>query len=403
MADYSEYRYLILGGGMVADSAARGIRELDPDGEIGIVALEETPPVARPALSKKLWTDPSFSFDDAWLNTEADTGATRHAGERAVRIDREAHTVSTEHGLTLRYEHLLLATGGTPNTLGMPEDDRIIAYRSIEDYERLRALAGQDKHVAVIGGSFIATELAAALVQNRTKVTLIFPDEVLEGSVFPADLAERFQAMYQRHGVELLPGTNLDSAEVTEAGIQLTLSDGRTLLCDGLAAGLGVSPNIELAQGAGLETDDGVLVDTRLRTSDPDILAAGDIASYPDAILGRVRIEHVDNAQSMGRQAGRNLAGADEPYEHTPYFYSVVFGERYEAVGTLNSSLETVEVWNDGHGVVYYVDDASVKGVLLWNIEGRRDAARQAIAEADASDPDALRARIPVESDPAAG
>ena len=398
MADYSEYRYLIVGGGMVADSAARGIRELDPEGTIGIVAEEQTPPVTRPALSKKLWTDPAFAFDDVWLDTEADTGATRHAGERAVEIDRGERVVRTEHGAEFRYEQLLLATGGSPGTAGLPDDDRIVFFRSVEDYRRLRGLAGGERHVAVVGGSFIGTELAAALVQNDTRVTLVFPDEVLGGSKFPAELASRFQRMYEREGVTIVSGAKAEGAGFEADGsVRLALSDGGSMTCDAVVVGVGVTPNIELARGAGLETDDGVLVDDRLRTSDPRVFAAGDIASYPDEILGRRRIEHVDNATEMGHQAGRNLAGADEPYDHTPYFYSVVFGNRYEAVGTLDPSLETVEQWDGERGVVYYVDGDRVAGVLLWNVEGRRDDARDAIANADGSDHDALRRRIPTE------
>ncbi|WP_024355774.1 NAD(P)/FAD-dependent oxidoreductase [Leucobacter chironomi] len=400
MSERSEYRYLIIGGGMVADSAARGIRELDPDGPIGIVAEEETPPVARPALSKKLWTDASFAFDDAWLDTEADTGATRLAGERAVAIDRDERVVRTEHGIELRYEQLLLATGGTPNTAGLPDDDRIVCFRSVEDYRRLRRLSGDGRHVAVVGGSFIGTELAAALVQNDTRVTLIFPDAVLGGSKFPSGLASRFQGMYERHGVTLVPSARAAGAEVEPDGaVRLALSDGSEVSCDAVVVGVGVTPNIELAGQSGLDTDDGVLVDARLRTSDPRIFAAGDIASYPDEILGRRRIEHVDNAVEMGHRAGRNLAGADEPYDHTPFFYSVVFGHRYEAVGTLDSSFETVEQWDGERGVVYYVDGDRVAGVLLWGVAGRRDAARDAIAHADASDREALRRRIPTKDD----
>ncbi|MBK0419630.1 NAD(P)/FAD-dependent oxidoreductase [Leucobacter sp. CSA1] len=398
MSDYSEYRYLIVGGGMVADSAARGIRELDAEGTIGIVAQEETPPVARPALSKKLWTDASFSFDDAWLDTEADTGATRHAGERAVSIDREDRVVRTENGLVLRYEQLLLATGGTPNALDLPEDERVVYYRSVEDYRRLRRLAGDHRLIAVIGGSFIGTELAAALVQNDTEAILIFPEPVLGGSVFPADLAHRFEGLYREAGVEHVPAARLEQGEAGEDGLELRLTNGDRVRCDAVVVGVGVTPNIGLAERAGLETGDGVLVDDRLRTSDDRIFAAGDIASYPDAILGRRRIEHVDNAVEMGHQAGRNLAGADEPYDHTPYFYSVVFGNRYEAVGTLDSSLETVEAWSEDReqGIVFYLDGARVAGVLLWNLSGRREEARRAIAEADAGDRDALKTRIPL-------
>lgn len=397
MSDYISYTYLIVGGGMVADNAARGIREIDTDGSIGIVAREATPPAARPALSKKLWTDPSFSFDDIWLNTEADTGAVRHSQEVAVDLDPAAHSLRTDSGTEIHYERLLLATGASPNTLDLPPDERIIHFRSVDDYRKLRSMAGDHRRIAVVGGSFIATELAAALVQNNTDVTLIYPESVLGEKFFPGHLAESLEGTFRDNGVELKSGTSVDSAEVGDDGIHLKPSSGEAVGCSAVAAGVGVSPDTGLAESAGLSVGDGIEVDERLRTGAPDIIAAGDVASYPDVVLGRTRVEHVDNANEMGRQAGRNLAGADEPYTHTPYFYSVLFDNRYEAVGVLDSSLETVEEWHGDKGVVHYIDAGRVVGVLLWNVSGRRDAARDAIANADASDSDArdqLRTRI---------
>ena len=146
----------------------------------------------------------------------------------------------------------------------------------------------------------------------------------------------------------------------------------------------------------GIATGDGIVVDAHLRTDRAGVFAAGDVAEYPDRILGRRRVEHVDNAEQMGRQAGRNLAGAGEEYTHTPYYYSVVFGTRYEAVGTLDGSLETVEDWVEPleRGVVYYLDDDRVVGVLLWNIDDRTDAARAVLTEDGPVDRDALIGRI---------
>jgi NADPH-dependent 2,4-dienoyl-CoA reductase/sulfur reductase-like enzyme len=393
-----EYSYLIVGGGMVADSAARGIRELEPVGSIGIIAEEEAAPVTRPALTKKLWTDPDFTFDKVWLNTESDTHATRHPGQRAVTIDRAGHTVRTDDGNGYGYQKLLLATGGSPRTLDLPNDEKVIYFRSVEDYRRLRALAGEGRRVAVVGGGFIGTELAAALAQNDTDVLLIFPENTLGASVFPDDLARRFHGLYEHAGVTLMAGTKLERGSSDEGRIDIELSTGAHLDVDAVVVGLGIEPNTDLAVHAGIEVDNGVVVDDRLHTSDPLIFAAGDIASYPDKILGRTRIEHVDNATSMGRQAGRNLAGADEPYDHTPYFYSVIFGNRYEAIGTLDASLTTVEEWNEDRdaGVVYYVDDGRVAGVLLWNVENQRDAARAVIDQAEDVRVDALRGSIPV-------
>jgi NADPH-dependent 2,4-dienoyl-CoA reductase/sulfur reductase-like enzyme len=379
---------------MVADSAARGIRELDPHGEIGILSKEDVPPATRPALSKKLWTDPDFAFDDIWMNTEADTGAVRHAGVSAVSIDRERKLVTTDGDATFGYQQLLLATGGTPKRLDLPKDPRIFPYRTVEDYEHLRELTASRRHVAVIGGSFIATEIASGLVQNDTEVTLIFRDATLGGGIFPPALAEYFNDLFATKGVKLMPSTSVESADADPDRITLHLSTGESLDCDVVVQGVGVEPNVELAVQAGLATEDGVVVDEFLRTEDASIYAAGDVASYPDRILGRTRVEHVDNANEMGRQAGRNLAGADEPYEHTPFFYSDIFDDGYEAVGTLDASLETVTRQDGDRRVVHYLEGDRVAGVLLWNVFGRVEDACDAIAHADASDHEALRRRI---------
>jgi 3-phenylpropionate/trans-cinnamate dioxygenase ferredoxin reductase subunit len=399
MTERTEYTYLIVGGGMAADAAARGIRELDPTGRIGILAQESTPPADRPSLSKDLWNDPDQGVDDIWLNTEADTGAVLHSGVSATDIDREARVVATDSGESFGYDRLLLATGSAPKRLDLLEDPRVLGFRSVHDYERLRSLSGAGRHVVVIGGGFIATEIAAALVGQKTEVSLVFPDEVLGGHTFPADLARHIHDTYLDRGVHLVPGTHVEAADVDGERIRVRLSSGESLECDAVVEGVGVTPNVDLAERAGLAVDDGVVVDRHLRTQDENIFAAGDVASYPDRLLGRRRVEHVDQATESGKLAGRNLAGADEPYEHTPFFYSDLFDDGYEAVGDLDAGLETVTALGDGQRVVYYVDGPRVVGVLLWNVWDRVPDATAAIAEADASDVEALRQRIPVSDD----
>ena len=392
------HRYLIVGGGMVADSAARGIRELDTDGSIGIISEDVDRPYARPALSKKLWTDPDFSWDDKVdLHTE-ETGATFVLGTRVTAIDRDAGTVSTSDGETVGYDRLLIATGGHPRDLpGLVPSDRVIAFRSAADYRTLRRHADAGTSVVVVGGGYIGTELAAGLVQNGAAVTLVTPDDVLGGNMFPEGLATAFQQRFADAGVQVRTGRRVESGEETADGVTLTLDDGSTLRADVVVAGLGIEPATQLAADAGLRVDDGVVVSETLATEDPSVLAAGDVAEYPDRILGTRRVEHVDNAKAQGRQAGRNLAGAGEPYTHTPMFYSNVFDLGYEAVGVVSSSLRTVEDWAEPHerGVVYYVgDDDTVAGVLLWNVPDKTDEARKVLAEAGARTPDTLPGTI---------
>jgi 3-phenylpropionate/trans-cinnamate dioxygenase ferredoxin reductase component len=405
MADFA---YLIVGGGMVADAAARGIREIDADGSIGIVSEDVDAPYARPALSKKLWTDPDFDWDEQVDLHTAETGATIILGTTVTAIDPRAKTITTTTDTdsdtgadvrTLSYDRLLLATGGHPKGLpGAPESDRVIDYRSAADYRRARAIADTHGHVAVVGGGYIGTEIASGLVQNGARVTLVDPDETVGARMFPDDLAQAFQRPFTEHDVELRTGRRVEQVADDGTTVTLTLDDGSTVEADAVIAGLGIEPATDLAEAAGLTVHDGIVVDSTLTTSDPSILAAGDVAEYPDVLLGTRRVEHVDNAQQQGKQAGRNLAGAGEDYTYTPMFYSDVFDMGYEAVGQVSMELDVVEDWGEPteQGVLYYLDgDAIVRGVLLWNVWDKTDNARQVLAEAAALTRDDLPGRIP--------
>jgi NADPH-dependent 2,4-dienoyl-CoA reductase/sulfur reductase-like enzyme len=394
----TDFRYLVIGGGMVADAAARGIRELDADGSIGIISEDVDRPYARPALSKKLWTDPDFSWDEKVdLHTE-ETGATFVLGTAVTAIDRAAKTVTTSDGSSHGYERLLIATGGKPRGLpGLDPSPRVLDYRSATDYRRLRELAESGAHVAVVGGSYIGTEIAAGIVQNGARVSLVDPDPVVGGRMFPDGLARAFQQRFVDHGVTLHTGRRVASGTQTPGAVTLTLDDGATIEADAVVVGLGIEPATQLAADAGLTVRDGIVVSSTLLTDDDAVFAAGDVAEYPDRILGTRRVEHVDNAQQQGRQAGRNLADADETYDHTPMFYSDVFDMGYEAVGTVTTKLHTLEDWQEPNvtGVVYYLDDDEVvRGVLLWNVWDKTDEARKVLADANALTPDMLRGRI---------
>ena len=389
------YDQVIIGGGMVADAAARGIREIDPDSSIVVLSADVEPPYARPALTKKLWTDDDFSWQDAELRTAEDTGAEVRTGVFVDRIDTEAHEVVLAGGERVRYGRALLATGGIPSDLGLPESERIVAFRSAGDYRTVRSWADDGAHVAVVGGGYLGSEIAASLVQNGARVTLVVPEQSPLGELLPASLAGTVQAWFEAAGVQLRRGVRVDSGTAHDTGVELVLDDGSTLAADAAVIAVGIRPETLVAERSGLELGDGVRVDSSLQTSAADVYAAGDTAEYPDPILGRRRVEHVDNAQEMGRIAGRVLAGAEEHYDHTPYYYSVLFGTRFEAVGSLDSSLATVEDLRDGRGVVYYLDGPLPVGVLLWDVEGARDAARATIASGSVADPEELRGRIP--------
>jgi len=388
--------YLIIGAGMAADAAAKAIREADAGANVGMVGDEAAPPYQRPPLSKALWKGDK-AVADIDLATAA-SGAQLHAGRRIESLDRIAHVARDDQGDTYRYRRLLLATGATPRRLPFDGGDRVIHFRTVEDYQALRRFAVAGAHVAVIGGGFIGSELAASLCSIGCKVTLLFPGETIGAGRYPDALARYLDEYYRNHGVEVRSGIRVVDGSAADGGVNLVLSDGTVMLVEAAVAGLGVTPNAALAEQAGLMVDNGIVVDAQLRSSDADIWAAGDVANfYSPALHRRLRVEHEDAAVSMGRFAGRAMTGNAEAYTTLPFFYSDLFDLGYEAVGLLDTRLQVVEDWREPNreGVVYYLDGGRVRGVLLWNTWDQVDAARVLIAEPGPFDADSLRGRLP--------
>jgi 3-phenylpropionate/trans-cinnamate dioxygenase ferredoxin reductase subunit len=355
---------------MTADAACRGIRERDSEGSIGLIGAEPVPPYSRPPLSKGLWQ----GKDEAsiWRGT-GELGVELHLGRRVLAIDRAERSVSVDDGEHIGFERLLLATGGRPRRLAGSGADQVIAYRTFADYQRLREQAGPGVRALVVGGGFIGSELAAALASAGCRVTILFPEPAIGTRLFPADLAAAVDAVYREHGVEVRPGALVEGVE---AGPELVLAGGERLAGEVVVAGLGIDPASELATAAGLRVDDGIVVDAYGVADDRgEIFAAGDVARFPAPVLGTlIRVEHEDNANSHGFAVGANMAGASEPYEHLPFFYSDLFELGYEAVGEVDSRHETVAEWAEPYrtGVVAYLDaERRPRGFLLWNVWGR--------------------------------
>lgn len=396
----SHYTYLMIGGGMTADAAVRGIREVDRDGSIGVIAAELDPPYDRPPLTKGLWK--GKPLEKIWRGT-AEMGATLHLGRSAITLDAAARTVVDDQGASYTYDKALLATGGTPRRLPFGGED-IIYYRTLHDYRKLRSLSEAKQRFAVIGGGFIGSEVAAALAMNGKEVTMVFPDDGVGWRLFPAGLSHFVSDFYRQKGVTLLAKRTVEG--MVQRGDQIGLKCSPALdaaepelVVDGIVTGIGITPNVQLAQRAGLVVANGVVVDEQLCTSHTDIYAAGDVASfYNQALDQRMRVEHEDNAKTMGRAAGRNMAGAGERYDHLPYFYSDLFELGYEAVGDTDARLETVEDWQKEpfqKGVVYYLRSGRVRGVLLWNVWDQVPKARELIAEPGPFRPQDLKGRLP--------
>jgi NADPH-dependent 2,4-dienoyl-CoA reductase/sulfur reductase-like enzyme len=387
-----DFKYVVVGGGMTGHAAAQGIRSVDANGPLLLLGDEPVGPYARPPLTKGLWT----GQEEASIWLPAVEGVTVRTGARVVAIERASRKVALEGGETIGYERLLLATGGAPRRLPFGGDG-VVYYRTVADYRRVEALP-VGKHVAVVGGGFIGSEIAASLTTAGYRVTLLFPEEGICARLLPRDLAVHLNDYYAERDVEVRPGERVTG--IAEHGSSYALQTDRgELRADLVVAGLGILPNDRLAAAAGLAVDDGIVVDETLRTSDPAIFAAGDVARFPNPALGqRIRVEHEDNANRMGREAGRAMAGEAVAYRHLPFFYSDLFELGYEAVGVLDPRLEVVADWKEPFrkGVVYYLSDGRVRGVLTWGVFGKLDAARSLIAEPGPHEPEALRGRIPV-------
>ncbi len=390
----AEYKYLIVGGGMTADAAVQGIRESDPHGSIGVISADSNPPYNRPPLSKGLWK--GDAPDSVWRGTDK-RSATLHLGRKAQSLDASAKRVTDDEGKAYHFDKLLLATGVSPRTLPF-DDGSIIYYRTLDDYHKLRALAAQDERFAVIGGGFIGWEIAAALAMNGKQVVMLFPEEAIGARMYPIDLARFLNDYYRQKGVNVVAGSNVRSLQKKPEGVKVSTEKHGEFLVDAVVAGIGVTPNVDLARAAGLAVNNGIVVDESTRTNHPDVHAAGDVANFFNpALQARLRVEHEDNANTMGAAAGRSMAGKGSAYHHLPSFYSDLFDLGYEAVGELDSRLETITDWKDPNreGVVYYVRDGRVRGVLLWNVWGQVDAARELIEAAGPFRADDLRGRIP--------
>jgi 3-phenylpropionate/trans-cinnamate dioxygenase ferredoxin reductase component len=383
------YRYVIVGGGLAAASAVEGIRAHDPNGSILLLSRENHAPYHRPPLSKGLWFGKETLNDlpvhpDAWYREQGVELALRR---EIVELDAPRHVVVDERGTEFTWEKLLLATGGRPRRLDVEGDELedVHYYRDLEDYQRLQHHLDRFEHALVVGAGFIGMELAAALRHTGKSVTMLVRDEYPLARVFPRDLGMHLLDVYRERGIETVTVDRVVGFEEGQGLVHARTANGGVVTTQLVVAGVGVAPQIDLAEVAGLEVDDAILVDEFTRTSHPDIHAAGDVAEFPSLVLQRrMRVEHWDHAREHGRCAGANMAGAGQPYTALPFFFGDFFELGFEAVGDLDPRLEVDAVWREPfrEGIVYYLYDGVPRGVLLWNVWNAVDWARQLVREA---------------------
>jgi NAD(P)H-nitrite reductase large subunit len=392
------YDYAIVGGGLAGASAIQGIRELDTAGTILLAGEENHLPYDRPPLSKKLWfgkqkVEDIFLHDRAFYDKHAVTLA---LGAKVARLDPNAKTLTTTRDETYGYGMLLLATGCKSRTLTIPggDLDGICYFRNLDDYLRTRSVAAEGKSAVVVGGGFIGSELAAALNINKLHVTMIFPGALLCDRVLPDYLGLAVQQRFAEKGVRILASDKPVSFSKNGGKFITRTEKGETIESDIVIVGVGVTPEMELAKSGGLEVGNGIVVNEYLETSRPDIYAAGDNAFFPYRALGQpMRIEHWDHALNQGKWAGRNMAGAHEPYTYQPYFFSDLFEFGYEATGEVDSRLETFADWQKENdtGVIYYLREGKIRGVMMCNVWDKVEMARELIRKGEKKSPEKLR------------
>jgi len=385
--------YLIVGAGLAGAAAVEGIRERDPKGSITMIGAERHLPYDRPPLSKKLWFG-KIKVKDVFLHDRAfydRMNVALFTGRHVVALDVKNKTVNDSAGKGYRFKKLLLATGGAPQVLAIPGGDLagICYYRVLDDYQCMRREAMEGTSTVIIGGGFIGSEMAAAFCINKLKVTMIYPSTHLCDRVFPEDLGLAMERLYQSRGVRILKGQKPVAFERKGSRFVVQISGGGKVESDMVIVGVGVKPAVELAERSGLATGDGISVNECLQTSHPDIYAAGDNARFPYRALGQqTRMEHWDNALNQGKHAGRNMAGAHKAFAYMPYFFSDLFEFGYEAVGEVNSRMETRADWQKPFdtGVIYYLRNGKIRGAMMCNVWKKVAAARAMIRRGAGAD-----------------
>ncbi|MGD0112803.1 MAG: FAD-dependent oxidoreductase [Armatimonadota bacterium] len=395
------FGYIVIGGGLAGGNAVKGIRERDQHGSVLLIGSERHMPYDRPPLTKQLWFGKKTIEQIVALDREYcdQNGVQVELGQDVTAIDPGRKTITLASGRSYRYGKLLLATGGAPRELTIPGGrlDGVYYYRYLDDYLRMREQASEGKSAVVIGGGFIGSEIAAALAVNKLDVTMVFPSPYLVSRVFLDYLGKAIQQRYVEKGVKMLTGDGPKSISKSGSRFVTETKNGQRLQSDIVIVGVGIAPNVTLAQQAGLDVSDGIVVNEFLQTSNPDIYAAGDNACFHSYALDQqTRIEHWDNAVIQGAWAGRNMAGAHEPFTYMPYFYSDLFEFGYEAVGEVSSSLRTVTDWQKENdtGVVYYLKEGKIRGAMMCNVWGKVDAARELIWKAEWADAQSVEALI---------
>lgn len=394
---------VIVGGGLAAAKAAEGLRDGGFEGSITLIGEENERPYERPPLTKGYLTgaderDSVFVHPPDWY---AEHGVDLVLGLPATSIDVDERTVTTPDRV-VGYDTLLLATGSSARRLrSIPEGERVGYLRTIGDSDRIKTALRPGRRIVIIGGGWLGLEVASAARAAECEVVVLEAAERPLERVLGPEVADVFAGLHTSHGVDLRTNVSVSTVEQTGEGMLVRLGDGSSVPADFVVVGVGARPNTALAEAAGLKVDDGIVVDEHLRSSHPDVLAAGDVAHAYHPRLGRhIRVEHWDNAIEQGLAAARTILGTGRGYDRLPYFFTDQYDLGMEYVGDIGpDGYDEVVLRGDVTGLLFtafWIRGGTVVAGMHANDWDAIDAVR-AIVTAGTVDLRALRdAAVPL-------
>ena len=400
-------RIVVVGGGQAGGQAVDSLRREGFDGEVLLVTAEDQPPYQRPPLSKDYLAGRT-GLDRVLLRPAefyAESSIELLTGTRAASIDPCAHRVELATGRTLDYDRLLLATGSRVRRLdGMPGAhlEGVLYLRTVEDSDRIRAAMDSAERLVVVGGGYIGLEVASVAVEAGLAVTVVETLPRLLSRVATSELAAYYAELHRGRGVDLRLGSAVAGFRDDGSGAvgSVALADGSEIAANLVVAGIGIEPVTDLARAAGIDCENGIAVDSSCRTSAPDVFAAGDCTSHPNAFFGRrVRLESVPNAMDQGRVAAAAMLGADRVYESEPWFWSDQHGVRLQMAGLSEGADRTVlrGAYGDESFIAFHLRDGVLIGVDAVDSVREFIFCRRLVAARARPDPDALAdASVPV-------
>ncbi|MDE1763279.1 MAG: FAD-dependent oxidoreductase [Thaumarchaeota archaeon] len=383
-----KFDYVIVGGGLAGGNAAISIRENDKIGSICIITDEKYVPYDRVPLSKnyllgKMKREVLYVKKPDFYTTQKIELVT---GTKVTGLDPKNHVASTSNGIDIYYKKLLLATGGQARRLSISgaEMDGVFYLRTVDDAEKIETAMQQSKNAVVIGGGFIGCELASTFAKKGISTTIIEAGPKILGRAFDSDTARWIERYFEEKGVKIMTKTapvELKGNNEKITGIKL--QSGEVVPADFVVIGIGINPNVELAKEAGLQVDNGIIVNEYMQTSHPDVYSASDVARFYSPVFGRhMRLEHYDLAVKQGRLAGENMTGKSKPFEDLPYFFSFMFDIRIEAYGDLSKYDTVITRGNptgNGNFTKFYLDNGTVNAVMMVTRKENVDDIKQLI------------------------